>query len=142
MYSIHFNNNPLRVRKLHKDSFVNYICFPRFLRKRECDVNTKTLLVIIGEKLWIVKGKVWLNKDNFSANGLLYCKDNVYKLEINHSVVLGCQRCSCLLDYTELILQGKLTSEGCRYCYQILSWTLLFRERFSEERARKCTRQR
>lgn len=33
MYSIHFNNNPLRVRKLHKDSFVNYICFPRFLRK-------------------------------------------------------------------------------------------------------------
>lgn len=45
MYSIHFNNNPLRVRKLHKDSFVNYICFPRFLRKRECDVNTRTLLV-------------------------------------------------------------------------------------------------
>ena len=97
MYSIHFNNNPLRVRKLHKDSFVNYICFTRFLRKRECDVNTRTLLVIIGEKLWIVKGKVRLNKDNFSANGLLYCKDNVYKLEINHSVALGCQQCSCLL---------------------------------------------
>lgn len=58
MYSIHFNNNPLRVRKLHKDLFVNYICFPRFLRKRECDVNTRTLLVIISEKLWIVKEKV------------------------------------------------------------------------------------